>query len=103
MTALTSHPYKTAWLGSSLTGLISPRVETKTTCRPASPAAKMPASLWRHSQNEDAAHTRHHQVTDRLLIGFAGFSLAGIVYAICQTGSLMSGNRLHDAIAAFMR
>lgn len=103
MTAISSHPHRFAWLESTPTGSILSSAKTKTIRRTTPSANEMPASLWRHSQNEDATQARHHQVADRLLMGFAGFSLAGIVYAFCQTGTLMSGNRLHDAVAAFLR
>lgn len=67
------------------------------------PAPEMPASLWRHTQNEDASATSHHRTAGRLLIGAAILSFGSVAYAICQAGALLSGSRLHDAVAAFLR
>ncbi|MBE7157628.1 MAG: hypothetical protein INR62_04190 [Rhodospirillales bacterium] len=67
------------------------------------PTPEMPASLWRHTQNEDAAETSHHRTAGRMLAGAAILSLGSVAYAICQTGALLSGSRLHDAVAEFLR
>ena len=67
------------------------------------PAAKMSASLWRYAQKEDAVETRHHQTAGWVLAGAAVLSLGSLVYSICQTWTLLSGGRLHDAVAAFLR
>ena len=80
------------------------RTQAKTVRRPKTkPAPEMPASLWRHAQNEDAAETVHHRTAGRMLAGAAILSLGSVAYAICQTGALLSGSRLHDAVAAFLR
>ncbi len=80
------------------------RPQAKTIRRPKTkPAPAMPASLWRHAQNEDAAEAGHHRTAGRMLAGAAILSLGSVAYAVCQTGALLSGSRLHDAIAAFLR
>ena len=71
--------------------------------KPTRPALAMPASLWRHAQNEDAAEANHHQTAGWMLVGAAILISGSVVYAICQTGALMSGSSLHDAVAAFLR
>lgn len=82
----------------------APLIRAKTIRRPQTkPAPEMPASLWRHTQNEDATETSHHRTAGRVLAGAAVLSLGSVVYALCQAGGLLSGSRLHDAVAAFLR
>ena len=71
--------------------------------KPTRPAPAMPASLWRHAQNEDGAEANHHRTAGWMLVGAAILIVGSVVYAICQTGALMSGGSLHDAVAAFLR
>ncbi len=70
---------------------------------PAKRTAEMPASLWRHTQNEAAAETRHQRAAGRVLAGTAIVGLGSIAYAFYQAWTLLSGSRLHDAIASFLR
>ena len=78
--------------------------QAKTVRRPKTkPAPEMPASLWRHTQIEGATETGHHRTAGRVLAGAAILSLGSVVYALCQAGALLSGSRLHDAVAAFLR
>lgn len=74
-----------------------------TRTKSARPAPAMPASLWRHTQNEDAAEARHHRAAGRTLAGAALLIAGSVAYAVCQTGALLSGSSLHDAVAAFLR
>ena len=69
----------------------------------ARPAPEMPASLWRHTQNEDAAETRHHLLAGQLVTGIAALGAGGVACALYQACTLMTGSRLHDAVAAFLR
>ena len=103
MTTTFSHFYKTALFGSTRTWSPPASAKTQTIRRPSAPTSEMPASLWRHTQNEEAAQARHHSTASRLLLGLAGLSLGGVAYAIYQACTLMTGNHLHDAIAAFAR
>ena len=77
--------------------------KTQTIRRPAAPTSDMPASLWRHSQSEEAAQARHHNMANWLLLGLGGLSLGEVAHAIYQTCTLMADHRLHDAVAAFAR
>ena len=62
----------------------------------------MPTSLWRHTQKEDEAETRHGLVA-RMIFGIlAALGLGSVSYAAWQMCALMSDNHLHDAIGAFL-
>lgn len=67
------------------------------------PAPAMPASLWRHTQNEDASETRHHLLAGQLVAGIAALGASAVACALYQACTLMTGSRLHDAVAAFLR
>ncbi|MBE7157197.1 MAG: hypothetical protein INR62_01955 [Rhodospirillales bacterium] len=99
MTTASNHLFETVIL-TQTSPLITPATaETRNTRS----VVEMPTSLWRHAQNEEAAETRHHQTAGRVLAGTAILSLGSVAYAICQTWTLLSGGRLHDAVAAFLR
>ena len=69
----------------------------------ASQAPEMPASLWRHTLVECEV-TRRHGLVTRSLCGLLGvLSLGSVAAAAWQMHALLSGNRLHDAISAFLR
>ena len=103
MTTTFSHFHKAASFGSSRARSPLPSVKTKIVRRPTAPISEMPANLWQHSQNEETAQAHHHDLANRLLLGLAGLSLGEVAHAIYQTCTLMSDNRLRDAVAAFAR
>lgn len=63
----------------------------------------MPASLWRHTQNEDAAATRHGLVVRTTFGILAALGAGSVSYAAWQLCALLSGDHLHDAVSAFLR
>ena len=70
---------------------------------PAAPVAPMSSSLWRHTQNEHEAHTRHGLVARALYGVIAALGAGSVGYALWQTGALMAGNHLQEAVGAFLR
>ena len=103
MTTASNSLFETTILIRPATGFAR-TTTAKTVRRPAAqPATEMPASLWRHTQNEDAAETRHQRTTGRVLAGTAIAGLGSVAYALYQAWTLMSGSSLHDAVAAFLR
>ncbi len=68
----------------------------------ASQAPRMSASLWRHTLTECEA-TRRHGLVTRSLLGLLGIlSMGSVAAAAWQMHALLSGNRLNDAISAFL-
>ena len=107
MNATYSNFFDTVALNAIIPDQITPRfitpVVTKATVKPgASPVPAMSASLWRHTQNESAAESRHQFVARAVLAGIAALGLGSTAYTVWQAGVLMSGSHLQDAISAFL-
>lgn len=104
MNTSASHFLDTTILAQPTSSSVAFRAPTKTATKSKTRLApRMSASLWRHTLTECEA-TRRHGIVARSLCGLLGIlSLGSVVTAAWQMHALLSGNRLHDAISAFLR
>ena len=104
MNILSSRFFDTAIPGMDEALFASPvRSAARLRKAPARAAARQaPVSLWRHTL-EQSAGDRHHGIAVRICFGIiAALSVASVLYALWQTGVLMEGSSLPDAVAAFL-